>query len=345
MDPTSFHSNAIVLPPKSYKKLIATKITPRFRESAGIIEVDLEDPSPRQIVIRNHYSGVNASDVNLTAGRYVAAPSLPMDLGFEAVGTVEAVGSEVLHLKAGDAVVTTNIGGGYREYNTVKASRALPVPEATPEVLSIVVSGLTASIALEVVGEMKSDETVLVTAAAGGTGQYAVQLAKRAGNHVIGTCGTPEKAELLRSLGCDRVINYREENVRQVLRAEYPAGIDLIYESVGGTLFETCLNALAIRGRLLCIGFISEYMGDIERVTGPRLYRKLLPKSASVRGFFLPHYPEHMRTHTQGLLRLQQSGALKIAIDPRPFHGIESVVDAVEYLHSGQSRGKVVVEL
>ena len=167
------------MPPRSYRKLIATKLTPNFRETAGVIAVDLEEPGPREVVIRNLYAGVNASDVNLTAGRYFANPTLPMDLGVEAVREITRVGSQVKHLKVGQAVVTTDIGGGYREYNKTKASRAMPVPAATPEVLSIIVSGLTASISLEVVGQMTSNETVLVTAAAGGTGQYAVQLAKR----------------------------------------------------------------------------------------------------------------------------------------------------------------------
>lgn len=85
-------------------------------------------------------------------------------------------------------------------------------------------TGLTASIALEQVGQMKSGQTVLVTAAAGGTGVFAVQLAKLAGNHVIGTCSSDEKIGMLKQLGCDRVINYKKENFAKVLKTEYPQG-------------------------------------------------------------------------------------------------------------------------
>ena len=327
----------------TYRKLVATTFSTDFREAAEIVEEPLPEPKPHEVVIRNHYAAVNATDVNIAAGRYEPGAELPLDLGVEATGRVVKTGNEVRNLETGDAVVTSNVGGGYREYQVVRSSAAMKIDEPTPEALSIVVSGLTASIALDEVGEMHRGETVLITAAAGGTGQYAVQLAKRAGNHVIGTCGTDEKAAFLESLGCDHPINYNKEDVGAVLKADYPSGINLIYESVGGPLFDTCVDALARYGRLLSIGFISEYIEGVEAVTHPRIYAKLLPKSASVRGFFLPHYAEHFEEHMQRLMKLQKSGALKVAIDETVFEGLDSVVDAVEYLHSGQSHGKVVV--
>ncbi len=329
--------------PKTYRKIVAARLTPRFREAAEIVEEPLSPPGPGEIVVRNRIAGVNATDVNIAAGRYDPGVEPPIDLGIEAAGEVVAVGPDGADLTPGDFVVTAETGGGYREYHTVRASRAIPVPAATPEAVSLVVSGLTASIALHVTGGMGTGETVLVTAAAGGTGQYAVQLAKLAGNHVIGTCGTPEKAEMLRELGCDRVINYREEDVRSVLETEYPKGVDLVYESVGRTMFDVSLRALAVRGRLLSIGFISEYVDGVETVRRPRIYTQLLAKSASVRGFFLPHFTRHMREHMMRLVMLLGEGKLRIAVDPTPFEGIEAVVDAVEYLHGGKSRGKVVV--
>ncbi len=329
--------------PKTYRKLVAARLTPHFREAAEVVEEPLAPPGPGEILVRNLIAGVNATDVNIAAGRYDPGAKPPLDLGIEAAGEIVSVGPEVTDLKPGDFVVTAETGGGYRAYHTLPAKRAIPVPAATPEAVSLVVSGLTASIALHVAGEMGSGETVLVTAAAGGTGQYAVQLAKLAGNHVIGTCGTPEKAEMLRSLGCDRVINYREEDVRSVLASEYPNGVDLVYESVGGEMFDVSLRALAVHGRLLTIGFISEYVGGVETVRRPRIYTQLLPKSASVRGFFLPHFTGHMREHMMRLIMLLSEGKLRIAVDPTPFEGLDAVVDAVEYLHSGKSRGKVVV--
>lgn len=331
--------------PRISRKLVATRRTPHFREAAELVTETVPDPGPGEVLVRNHWAGVNATDVNITAGRYDPGAPLPLDLGAEAVGIVEAVGEGVEHLAPGDAVATIRLGGGYREWQLVPARQAFPVPEATPEVLSVFVSGLTASIALREVGRMGSGETVLVTAAAGGTGQYAVQLAKRAGNRVIGTCGSDEKVDLLRELGCDRPVNHRRENLRAVLREEAPQGVHLVYESVGRDFFDAALEALAVRGRLLAIGFVSEYVDGVETVRQPRVYTRLLARSAAVHGFFLPHYTEHFRAHTLELLALVREGALRVAIDERPFVGIEAVPDAVEHLHGGRSRGKVVVRL
>ncbi len=329
---------------ETYKKLIATQWSSNFREAAEVVEEPIPEPGPHEVVIRNRYAGVNATDVNITAGRYTPGAEPPIDLGAEASGEVVAIGSNVKHLHVGDAVVTSTLGGGYREYHRARASNAFKVGTPSPEALSIMVSGLTASIALQEVGDMKSGETVLVTAAAGGTGQYAVQLASRAGNRVIGTCGTDEKVELLNKLGCDRPINYRTEDVGTVLADECPDGVDLVYEGVGGELFDTCVDALAVRGRLLSIGYVSEYVEGPKPVTRPRIYTKLLSKSASIRGFFLPQFTTYFGEHLRHLMELLHRDDLHVAIEERVFHGIESIPDAVDYLHSGQSRGKVVVQ-
>ena len=326
-----------------YKKLVATSFSTDFREVAEVVEEDRPEPGPQDILVRNKYAAVNATDINISAGRYGQVAKPPIDLGVEAAGVVVDVGREVKHLEVGDSVVTSTLGGGYREYNLVRASNAVHVPEPSPEVLSIMVSGLTASIALDEVGQLGHGETVLVTAAAGGTGQYAVQLAARGDNHVIGTCGNDEKAAFLESLGCDRPINYREEDVGAILADEYPNGLDLVYEGVGGALFDTCVEALAKGGRLLSIGFVSEYEEGPQPVEQERIYTKLIPKSASIHGFFLPQFAEHFGAHMKTLMRLQKRGEIDVLIDDTVFTGVEEVVDAVEYLQSGESLGKVVV--
>lgn len=329
----------------TYKKLAATTFSTDFREAAEVVEEEIPEPASNEVVIKNKYAAVNATDLNITAGRYDPDAELPLDLGVEAAGVVVKTGTDVSYLEPGDAVITSTLGGGYREYNVERSGNAIKVPEATPEVLSIVVSGLTASIALEEVGQMSHDETVLVTAAAGGTGHYAVQLAKIAGNHVIGTCSTDEKVELLNRIGCDRPVNYETEDVAEVLSTEYEDGVDLIYESVGGTLFDTCVEFLARHGRLLSIGYISEYQDGPEAVSRERIYTSLIPKSASIHGVFLPHFREHFSAHTKKLMRLQQSGTLEVFIDDQSFKGIDSIFDAVEYLHRGENQGKLVVQL
>lgn len=331
--------------PTTYRKVISTRLLKDFRAATEIVEVPMPEPATDELLVRNRYAGVNATDVNISAGMYNPGKQPPLDMGTEAIGEVVALGRDVTGFELGDAVLTMRTGSGYREYHTVKAAYAIPCPEATPEIMSLVLSGLTASFGLELVGEMKSGETVLITAAAGGTGHIAVQLAKLAGCHVIGTCSTAEKAEALRALGCDRAVNYREEDLDTVLKNEYPKGVDLVYESVGGKMFDTCVEHLARQGRLVIIGYISEYVDKPEQVTDVRIYHKLLWKSASVRGMFLTHYFSHMPEHLARLVNLMQSGKLHVQTDPTAFHGIESVVDAVEYLHSGKNTGKVIVHI
>lgn len=331
--------------PAAYRKLVAARFTHQFREAAEIVETPLTAPKANEIVVRNIYAGVNATDVNISAGGYTPRTPPPIDLGAEAIGEVVAVGGDVTGFKVGDPALTFWFGGGYREYYTIRARQAFAVPEIAPEYLGLILSGTTASIGLSVTGEMKSGEKVLVTAAAGATGQFAVQLAKLAGNHVIGTCSSDEKAELLRTLGCDRVINYRRENTGEVLSSEYPDGINLIYESVGREMFDTCVDHLALRGRLVIIGYVTEYLSEPERISAPRVYFKLLGKSASLRSMFLPHFFKRIPEHMRQLTDLYHQGKLRVQVDPMKFHGLEAVADAVEYLHSGRSSGKVVVRL
>jgi NADPH-dependent curcumin reductase CurA len=330
---------------KTYRKLIVKQFNQDFKSAVEIVEIPIPKPDASQLLIQNQFAGINGGFDTLLCRGEVAYINLtpPFDLGVEVVGKVVAAGEDVKDFQVGDAVVTTVRGGGYREYQVVDADLAVKVREATPEVLTLMPTGISALVALEQVGEMKSNEVVLVTAAAGGTGHIAVQLAKLAGNHVIGTCSSEAKAKLLRELGCDRIINYRTENLNQVLKQEYPNGINLIIDCVGTAVFDTCVANLAVRGRLVVLGYISEYAKNLEQVTQPRIYHQLFWKAASVRGFLMPHYKEYMAEARDRLLNLFYSSKLKVAVDSTQFNGIESIPAAVEYLLNGQNCGKVVV--
>ena len=153
------------------------------------------------------------------------------------------------------------------------------VPAATPEAVACTISGVTAAASLKATARVQAGDVVLVTAAAGGTGHFAVQVAVAAGAHVVATCGggaccglrreggvrdsplapAARKAELVRSLGAHRVIDHTAEDVAAVLAAEYPRGVDVVYEGVGSAMLVTAMNALAEGGRLLIIGYISGY--------------------------------------------------------------------------------------
>lgn len=299
------------------------------------------------------FVGINASDINYSAGRYDPSLKPPFDVGFEGIGEVVGLGlSASAHFTVGDTVAYC-CGGAFAEYTVVPAKESVPVPAARPEYLTLLVSGATAYIALKRLGELSPGETVLVTAAAGGTGQFAVQFAKQAGCRVIGTCSTDEKAGFLKSIGCDRPVNYKAEDLGKTLRRECPRGVDVVYESVGGTVMETAVNSLATRGRLIVIGFISGYQSEsgIPAFSGSTLPVKLLQRSASVRGFFLPHFMAEYRQALGSMMQMFAEGKLVCEVDAGDlapegrFTGLESVFRAVDYMYSGRNLGKVVVEV
>jgi len=330
--------------PATYRKLVATRHGKDYHSITEVVEVPLEQPGPGKVLIKNAYAGVNASDINITSGAYGGLPPLPMDLGVEAVGTVVAIGDGVNGVSVGDAVMYLH-RGAYGEYNTLGEKHLYRLPAVSPEALPLIASGVTAAVGLNKFGEMKSGDVVLVTGAAGGTGQFAVQLAKLAGNHVIAVVGSDDKEGVVRALGADRVINYRKEDLNTVLRAEYPKGIDLIYECIGGKTFDACVDNLAVLGRLLVVGYISEYQGQPEPVLQPRIYTKLLWKSASIRGFISSAYPDVQRAETLRLIELWHQGKLKSLVEDAEFRGPEGVGAALDHLYSGTSIGKVIVKM
>ncbi|XP_061146001.1 prostaglandin reductase 3-like [Syngnathus typhle] len=337
----------------SMKKVIVNKLSPNFREAASVQTVPVPTPADADLLVRNRFVGINASDINYSAGRYDPTVQPPFDAGFEGIGEVVGLGlSASSRCTVGDTVAYFS-SGAFAEYTVVPAKESVPVPSAKPEFLTLLVSGATAYIALKRLGDLAKGETVLVTAAAGGTGQFAVQFAKQAGCHVIGTCSSNEKAGFLRSIGCDRPINYKAEDLAKTLKTEYPQGIDVVYESVGGSTFELAINCLAKKGRLIVIGFISGYQSasGIPQFRGSTLPVKLLQKSASIRGFFLPHFISDYREALTRMMQMFAMGKLTCEVDygdlaqEGRFVGLESVFRAVDYMYAGKNLGKVVVEV
>jgi hypothetical protein len=332
--------------PATFHKLQVVRPGPAFREVTRIVEAPLPAPGPGQVLVRMRYAGVNASDPVASSGGY-GMPGLPFDIGVEGGGEIVAAGEGVTQFEPGASVLTFGMGC-YAEYRLAAEAECVPVARLTPEALSAFIVGITASVGLHETGVLRTNETVLVTAAAGGVGSYAVQLARLAGNRVIGSCGDDGKADWLRTLGCERVINHRREDFDAVLKAEYPRGIDVVFDGVGRRTFDIALQHLAPHGRLVSIGAVSEYARgvDWERVEDVRVYRALLARSASVHGCMLPHYPQAVWiAHYRRLEALIAEGKLVAAVDPQPFRGLQQVADAVEYLHRGQNRGKVMVRL
>lgn len=333
--------------PTHYKKLVIRQLTGDFRSSTAVVSELWQDPQAGEVVIRNAYAGCNAIfDKNLcrNAIRYLDVQP-PFDMGIESVGEIVAVGAGVKHLREGDKVATSRLGSGYREYQRATVERVIPVREASPEIVALVPTGISAMVGLERIGEVRAGDTVAVSAAAGGLGHFVLQLAKLRGCHVIAITGSDEKLELLRRLGADRVINHRREALREVLGREYPRGIDVAYDSVGGEIFDAFVDHVAFRGRVVVSGHTSDFDKEIEFVPQPRAYRKLYWKSASIRGFQNQAFPEFFAEAAERILDLHYRGQLQVLVDPTPFPGLEHTADAVEHLLAGRNSGKVVVNL
>lgn len=332
---------------QTYRAIRLERIAPSFREGAEIVTLPLAEPQRGEIRVRNLHCGVNAifdTQIARNAVDYVKI-ALPTFTGVEAIGVVEAVGEGVTGFAPGDAAVTVRFTGGYREANTGPVAAFAPAPAATREYLALASTGVSAMVALERIGEVQSGETVAISAAAGGLGHLLVQLAVLKGCRVIGVAGGPEKCAFVASLGAERTIDYRSEDVNAVLASEYPRGIDVAIDTVSGTIFDAFLANLANHGRLVVGGAAADLEGKPEIVTAPRIAHAIYYKGASVRGFMNGLLTPYWDDARRRLFDLYQRGKLQVHLDSQRNQGIEGIFDGIERLLSGQSMGKVVIDL
>lgn len=317
-----------------------------FRTCTDVSSSPVPPLADDQVLIRNSYAGVNAFYDKQMCLNNVAHMDLelPFGTGVEAVGHIVATGSGVEKVRVGQAVATVCVGQGYCDYQVIDQRLAIPIPEASAEVLALIPTGVSALVALEQVAELGGNEVVAVAAAAGGLGHIVAQLALLAGNHVIGICGADHKVEALKALGLHRVINYRKENLAEVLEAEYKDSLNIAFDSVGGAVYDAFLPQLAPHGRLIISGYASEVPRP-QPVMQPRVSASLYWKAASVRGFMNMLFAEHAPDARRRLLKLLAENKLKVFCESSRFVGLDQVPDAVEFMLSGRNLGKVVVNL
>lgn len=212
-----------------------------------LVEVDVPSPRGGEVLVRVGAAGVNFADVMQSRGVYDGGPAAPYLAGFEAAGEVVEVGDGVRGVGVGDLVVGAG-SGAFAEFVVMPAAGVAPVPEGwrAEQALGLVLNWGTALAALRALGRLRSGETVLVQAAAGGVGQAAVKIAKYYGAEVIGTA-SEQKHDVVMAAGADRVLEYGEVGgVR---------GVDLVLESVGGDAFRRSLAAARrVTGRVVVFG-------------------------------------------------------------------------------------------
>ena len=228
---------------------------PGGADALHFVDISVPKPKPNEAVVKIAASGVNFIDVYLREGRYKAP--LPFVNGQEAAGVVAEVGSEVKTVRPGDRVAYVSVLGAYAEYAAVPADRLVPIPEAVSDrdAAAAMLQGMTAHYLAYDTFPLKSGQTALIHAAAGGVGLLFVQMAHNIGARVIGTVSTEEKAKLAREAGADEVILYTKSDFEaETKHLTGGKGVDVVYDSVGKTTFDKGLNVLRPRGMMVLYG-------------------------------------------------------------------------------------------
>ena len=218
-------------------------------------EVEVGEPGPGEIRLRQEAAGVNFIDVYHRTGLY--PQPLPFIPGVEGAGVVEAIGSDVTSMQVGDRVAYGGPVGGYAEVRLIPADRVVKLPDgiSAEAAAAMMLKGMTAEMLLRRVYVVKAGDTILVHAAAGGVGLMLCQWAKALGASVIGTVGSDEKAKLARAHGCDHPIVYtRQDFVAEVARITGGAKVPVVYDGVGRDTFMKSLDCLARRGTMASFG-------------------------------------------------------------------------------------------
>ena len=218
-------------------------------------EINVTEPGPGQIKLRQEAVGLNFIDVYHRTGLY--KQDLPFTPGTEGAGVVESVGSGVSNVKPGDRVAYASSIGGYAEERLIDAERVVKLPDSisTEQAAAMMLQGMTAQMLLRSVFPVHEGDTILIHAAAGGVGLIMCQWAAALGATVIGTVGTAEKAELARAHGCAHPIVYSKQDfVDEVDRITKGEKLPVVYDSVGRDTFMKSLDCLKVRGLMVSFG-------------------------------------------------------------------------------------------
>jgi NADPH:quinone reductase and related Zn-dependent oxidoreductases len=304
-------------------------------------DVPIGEPGPGEVRVRNRAIGLNYADIYFRTGEYTP-PALPFTPGLEGAGEVVAVGDGVREFAPGDRVAYYSaVPGAYAEEHIVPAHHVVSLPDSIDfaTAAAMLLKGLTAEYLLHRTFPVQPGHVVLVHAAAGGVGLFLTQWANHLGATVIGTVGSPEKAELARRFGCDYVIDYRREDfVTRVREITGGQGCHVVYDGVGKTTFPASLDCLMRFGCFVSYGSPS---GPIEPFD-----IMLLARKGSLYATW-PLLPDHLVRRedvlemSANLFRVVTSGAVKVPIHARM--PLAEAAEAHRRLESRQTTGSTVM--
>lgn len=313
-------------------------------ENLVVEEIDSPEIKKGEVLLEVHAAGVNFPDTLIIEGKYQFKPPFPFSPGGEAAGVVTAVGEKVSHLKVGDRVMALTGWGSFAEQVAVPGQNVLPIPAemdfTTAAAFSMTYG--TSMHALKQRANLQPGETLLVLGASGGVGLAAVEIGKAMGARVIAAASTSEKLEIARNAGADELINYSESSLRERLKELTGSqGVDVIYDPVGGQLFEEAFRSIAWNGRMLVVGFAAG--GDI-----PSLPANLpLLKGAALIGVFWGAFaqrqPQDNAANFRQLFAWHAEGKLKPLVSQT--FALEQAAEAINTLGQRKAVGKLVMKV
>ncbi|MNF62301.1 Quinone oxidoreductase 1 [compost metagenome] len=306
-------------------------------------EVASPEPKKNEILIDVHAAAVNFPDTLIIEGKYQFKPPFPFSPGGEAAGVVAAVGEKVSHLKPGDRVMALTGWGSFAEQVAAPAYNVMPIPKGI-DFNSAAAFGMTYGTSMHALKQranLQPGETLLVLGASGGVGLAAVEIGKAMGARVIAAASSAEKLEVAKAAGADALINYSEESLKdRVKELTNGQGADVIYDPVGGDLFDAAMRSINWNGRLLVVGFASGRIPELP-------VNLALLKGASVVGVFWGSFaqrqPQDNLANFQQLFAWYAEGKLKPLVSQT--FPLERAADAINALATRQAVGKVVVEV
>jgi len=325
------------------------------RDAFELRDLPTPEPAAGQVRVAVEAFGLNYADVSARQGTYQDAPPIPCVIGYEVVGRIDALGSGVAGLATGQRVTALTRFGGYATAAVTDARAVVPIPDDLDAGIAAAIptQGGTAFFCAEEMVRLHEGDHVLVQAAAGGVGTFLVQLAKRRGCVVYGTAGSDDKLAYLRDLGVDHPINYRRDDFGDVVRrVRGEAGLDVIFDSLGGSAVRKGLALLAAGGRIVCLGAAEREAGPLQVLRDVRFAASfgfihpipLLVRSKSILGVNMlrisDERPETLRRVLGGVAALVLSGEIRPTVGGR--YRATQLAEAHEFLGGRGSTGKVV---
>jgi len=312
-------------------------------ESLTLGDVPSPVPGPGEVLVEVRACGLNFADTLMIQGKYQERPEFPFSPGLEVAGEVLSVGQGVEGLTAGDAVIAFCGHGGLAERVVVPTGNAIRIPDGMDFVTAAgfgVVYG-TAHVGLERRGHLTPGEVLLVHGAAGGVGLAAVEVGRRMGATVIATASSEERLALAKAHGAHHAINYRKEEFRERVKSLTDGrGADVVFDPVGGEVFDQSVRCTNWEGRILVVGFAS---GTISQLP----VNLTLVKNISVTGVYWGAYrrrdPAVLQQSWRQLLAWLEEGALSPHISAT--YPLEDAPAALESLMRRRATGKVVVKI